>query len=284
MKVFGACILLALCLAAEVSADRLQWHTFSLTNKRTLLTDFSNKDIERFYVKFPCSDTIWFKLFLQRRDGPNPANSHVELKNRKRGNIFCKGAGNKRWYGGARTDFTISENMQCESDGSNIILVVEKTDKRVTIKNRGKVLYNQVFKANDGNCKNPTAKVITQVWEYNKDLKLAVFDKNTRPCGTGKKCTGILETACGAGKKCSGGVETACGAGKKCSGGVETACGAGKLCTGGVEKACPADNLCANGAAKACFGGSKRAASASKCTKTITKVVECTTDKCTSGC
>jgi len=96
-------------------------------------------------------------------------------------------------------------------------------------------------------------------------------------CGANNKCSGGVQTACGAGKKCSGGVETACGAGKKCSGGVETACGAGKLCTGGVEKACPADNLCANGAAKACFGGSKRAASASKCTKEV----ECTTSKCT---
>jgi len=98
-----------------------------------------------------------------------------------------------------------------------------------------------------------------------------------KACGAGKVCSGGVEKACGAGKVCSGGVEKACGAGKVCTGGVEKACGAGKLCTGGVEKACPADNLCANGAAKACFGGSKRASGASKCTKTV----ECTTAKCT---
>jgi len=77
-------------------------------------------------------------------------------------------------------------------------------------------------------------------------------------CPSGKICAGGVggvAKACGAGKVCSGGVEKACGAGKVCTGGIEKACGAGKLCTGGVEKACGAGKVCSGGAEKACGAG-----------------------------
>ncbi|XP_063686416.1 uncharacterized protein LOC134820124 [Bolinopsis microptera] len=64
--------------------------------------------------------------------------------------------------------------MKCESDNKNIIILVEKTADRVTIKNAGRVLYTQAFTYNDGNCRVATTIVKTQVWEYSGWLGLAV--------------------------------------------------------------------------------------------------------------
>merc|ERR1719232_2308162 len=85
----------------------------------------------------------------------------------------------RNWYDGQRTDFNIADGaMQCESDGESIILVVEKTADRVTIKNQGRTLYNQDFTANDANCRQATSKVKTQVWNYDGSLGLGVFDNS----------------------------------------------------------------------------------------------------------
>ena len=55
---------------------------------------------------------------------------------------------------------------------------VEKTADRVTIKNRGQTLYNQVFNDNDANCRQATTQVKTQVWKYTGWLDLGVFDSS----------------------------------------------------------------------------------------------------------
>ena len=55
---------------------------------------------------------------------------------------------------------------------------VEKTADRVTIKNKGKTLYNQDFTDNDANCRQATTKVKTQVWNYEGELGLGVFDNS----------------------------------------------------------------------------------------------------------
>ena len=52
---------------------------------------------------------------------------------------------------------------------------VEKTAYRVTIKNKGRDLYNQAFTNKDGNCRVATKSVKTKVWpKYSGWLGLAV--------------------------------------------------------------------------------------------------------------
>ena len=57
----------------------LNWVPFAESKQAVITTDFSDQVMERFYVKMPCEDTVWFKLFLRRDDGPN---SHVEIYSR----------------------------------------------------------------------------------------------------------------------------------------------------------------------------------------------------------
>ena len=68
---------------------------------------------ETYYVRFPCSDYIWFKLFLNGKDGQN---SHIELYSKTRGNIYCNNAGDKSWWGGEVTYFNIYREWKCEDD------------------------------------------------------------------------------------------------------------------------------------------------------------------------
>ena len=69
------------------------------------------------------------------------------------------------------------------SNQSKTITRVEKTADRVTIKNKGQVLYNQAFSDNDANCRQATTTVKSQVWNYDDSLGLAVFDNSvTRKC------------------------------------------------------------------------------------------------------
>ncbi|XP_063682723.1 uncharacterized protein LOC134817512 [Bolinopsis microptera] len=69
--------------------------------------------------------------------------------------------------------------MKCESNGVNIILVMEKTVDRITIMNKGQVLHNQAFTDNDAFCRKPTKSIRTQVWNYGGSLDLGVFDNST---------------------------------------------------------------------------------------------------------
>ena len=66
-----------LCNFAAYSG--FNWVPFTVTDQAVVTPDFSDQDMERFYVKMPCQDTVWFKLFLNRDDGQN---SHVELFSR----------------------------------------------------------------------------------------------------------------------------------------------------------------------------------------------------------
>ena len=69
---------------------------------------------ETYYIRFPCSDSIWFKLSLFAEDEKN---SHIELHSNTRGNIYCNKAGLKSWYGGERTNFNINTEWECEDEG-----------------------------------------------------------------------------------------------------------------------------------------------------------------------
>ena len=55
---------------------------------------------------------------------------------------------------------------------------MEKTADRVTIKNQGRVLYEQVFTDDDKNCRQATTTVKTQVWNYDGSLGLSVYDNS----------------------------------------------------------------------------------------------------------
>jgi len=174
MLVFVAA-LLSLNLA-NAAYSGFNWVPFTVSDQAVVTTDFSDQDMERFYVKMPCQDTVWFKLFLNRDGGQN---SHVEIFSRVKGNIYCNDAGSKSWWGGEKTDFTMDEGaMKCEAGDEVLIIIVEKTADRVTIKNRGQTLYNQAFSDNDANCRKATTQVKTQVWNYAGSLHLGVFDNS----------------------------------------------------------------------------------------------------------
>ena len=98
--------------------DTKNWRDFSETNPLDLVVNFMYKK-ETYHVRFPCRDSIWFKLSL---DGDGEQNSHVELPNRGHGNIYCNKAGSKNWFGGEKTDFRINGSWECEEDGENMIL------------------------------------------------------------------------------------------------------------------------------------------------------------------
>ena len=74
---------------------------------------------ESYFVKLPCNISAWFKISFS---GDEEYNSHVELMNKRRGNIFCNKAGSKSWNGGERTTFKIDRSWECEEDGENTIL------------------------------------------------------------------------------------------------------------------------------------------------------------------
>ena len=75
---------------------------------------------ETYLVKFPCNVfSMNFKLSLK---GDEEWNSHVQLRDRTRGNIWCKNAGSRDKWGGAKTDFGIEESWKCEDDGESMIL------------------------------------------------------------------------------------------------------------------------------------------------------------------
>ena len=63
------------------------WQEFSMDNRADLRVNMDEE--ERYFVRFPCSDNIWFKLFLNAEDEQN---SHVELLSKTRGNIYCNKA------------------------------------------------------------------------------------------------------------------------------------------------------------------------------------------------
>ena len=56
---------------------------------------------------------------------------------------------------------------------------MEKTVDRITIINKGQVLYNQAFTDNDALCRKPTKSIKAQVWIYKGSLDLGVFDNST---------------------------------------------------------------------------------------------------------
>lgn len=183
--VVTALALLAVSVSSESdigagAQSGVNWLPFSVSERAVVSTDFSNLAVEQFYVKLPCEESVWFKLFLYGADALY--SGHVQIFSKVKGNIYCNGAGAKNWYTGEKTDFTMEDGaMKCESDNKNIILVVEKTADRVTIKNKGQVLYNQAFSDNDANCRQATTKVTTQVWNYDDSLGLAVFDNSVTP-------------------------------------------------------------------------------------------------------
>ena len=97
-----------------------QWHDFSKEERLQLTVNVGEE--EKYLVRYPCLDPIWFKIHL---NGKNEQNSHIEMESIKRGNIYCAKAGSRSWYDGEKTDFYIFpsdyKKMGCEKDGKFII-------------------------------------------------------------------------------------------------------------------------------------------------------------------
>merc|ERR1711915_678809 len=138
------------------------WMRFSKTEK--LDQGIPAGDVEHYKVKTPCKG-VWFKLFLI-------GVGHIEIYANNRGNVFCKDAGNKSWWGGEKTDFSFGANPICE-DGS-YVYTVDRTTKDIKISNSaGETIFSKTFGTRDGKCLNSPNQVKTQVWTDNTDLYLS---------------------------------------------------------------------------------------------------------------
>ena len=104
-------------LALEWKLETKNWRHFSRENQLDLEVKMYKK--ETYLVRFPCRDSIWFKLFLY---GDGHQNSHIELYSKNSGNIYCKMAGSEDWFEGEKTDFQINRSWECEEDEENVIL------------------------------------------------------------------------------------------------------------------------------------------------------------------
>ena len=140
----------------------LIWTKFN-QEKRVSLSVNKN-DPAKFYVKYPCHQTVWYKLFLKTKSGA--LLGHVELYRKKSstsdltGNFYCKGAGSKSWWGGQKTDFNLKcDALKCRDEMK--VLKVEKTSEYVKLvdANTNEVLWSKVFSSSDGDCRLTTSSV-----------------------------------------------------------------------------------------------------------------------------
>ena len=163
----------------EISA--LTWTQIN-RSKRVSLPVYKNDPAE-FYVKYPCDQSVKYKLYLRTRSGS--ILGHVEMYKKRSsnsdltGNLFCKGAGARRWWGGEKTDFNLKRDALKCMEGVKV-LKVEKTTKCVKLidANTNEVIWSKMFTSWDGDCKLDTNTIYPQVWDYSgNDLYLAVADE-----------------------------------------------------------------------------------------------------------
>merc|ERR1712176_47180 len=163
---------------APVIDNTFQWVTFSERKQAVIRTSFEPGEVELYFLRLPCDINMSFKLGLRRYGG---LNAHVEIKG-QRGIIYCDRAKNRNWFNGETTPFNLMDTLEFKPEQENVILAIEKTPDRITIKNLGGVIYNQVFTEADGYCHSeiPTIQVWTNLQRYTGQLELAVVDSNTK--------------------------------------------------------------------------------------------------------
>ena len=90
------------------------WRKFSKETSITMSVDMP--EVELYFIKFPCKEDYWFKLFLSA-DGVNVG--HVELNQGRtvgKGNVFC-GKAAEKWK-----NFNFNGDWECEEGGEVKIL------------------------------------------------------------------------------------------------------------------------------------------------------------------
>ena len=158
-------------------SNSLNWIKFSETKQAVIKPYFEQNTLELYFLRLPCEVNMWFKLGLRRYGG---LNAHVEIKG-QRGSIYCDRADNVNWFNGETTRFNLLNNLECRPGEDDVILIIEKTSERITLKKLGRVIYNQVFTEKDGYCHSsiPSTWAWTNLQRHPGYLELAVSDSRT---------------------------------------------------------------------------------------------------------
>ena len=96
------------------------WQDFSKGSSLSL--SVSMNEIERYFIRFPCSESVQFTLHLI---GEKETNSYIEFSSKEPGRIFCNKAGTQSFNGGAYGMFNIAKKLICEDNGHFMVLEVE---------------------------------------------------------------------------------------------------------------------------------------------------------------
>ena len=135
----------------------------------------------KFYVRYPCDmNGLGYKIFLKSSSGA--VLGHVKFYQRDKttdlvGDLYCKGAGTKTYYGGEKTDFNLHCDVPKCVDGGMRMMEVEKTTKYVKLidASNKELLWSKMFDEFDGDCTQALGSVYSQVWGYfGNDMSLAV--------------------------------------------------------------------------------------------------------------
>lgn len=151
-----------------VDEEELEWHDF--TKDERLDMDVALGAAELYYVRLPCSTNVHFKIFFF---GEEELNGHLQW-NYPNGDVYCRGGGDQSYYNGEVTNFNVCQK-DCNEEGTFITLIIKQTSAGIFIRNEGTLLYSQLFGEGDGNCGQPTTRVVTQVWTNGVQLSLAAL-------------------------------------------------------------------------------------------------------------
>jgi len=146
------------------------WQDFSKGSSLSL--SVSMNEIERYYIRFPCSESIQFTLHLK---GERETNSYIEFLSKRSGRIFCNKARTQSFKGGAFGSFKIPDtDLQCEENEQFLVLEVEKSQQHLIFRDRGKtvlqIIFKKLFEPNVGDCDKTTKAVMIHVGKATKKL------------------------------------------------------------------------------------------------------------------
>jgi len=143
-------------------------------------------DVERFVFRVPCGfPQPFFRLGLFGHYGENTA---IEFFHKKREDpregpyraaIFCPEGGDKDWWGGKRTEFSLEK--VCHYTMKEFEIRIERNDKYLTITAVGKgrdgkymeSSYHVDWDETDGNCPYATTEVEAKTEAYSKELYIS---------------------------------------------------------------------------------------------------------------
>jgi len=149
----------------EGENEEKTWLNFSKSNVLSVAVEM--KDIERYYVKFPCSEKAQRIEFTLHFIGENEMNSYITFRSRKNGQIVCNKGGKQNFK---IPDTETESNWQCEDDGVSMIVEVEKNQQYLAIKNKKNTIYyfqySELADSNVGDCDKETKRIMANVGDY----------------------------------------------------------------------------------------------------------------------